>query len=82
MLLRIDNPDDGRSFLISLTPAGKSLLNKARPRFRRYAEGVESRLGKAKTNAIGSGLVELRTAIDEELSADRTSAPRSAARRA
>ena len=79
---RIDNPDDGRSFLISLTPAGKSLLNKARPRFRRYAEGVESRLGKAKTNAIGSGLVELRTAIDEELSADRTSAPRSEARRA
>jgi DNA-binding MarR family transcriptional regulator len=75
---RIDNPDDGRSFLIRLTPAGRSLLNKARPRFRRYAEGVEARLGKAKTKAIGSGLVELRTAIDEEL--DRSSAPRSGSR--
>ena len=75
---RVENPDDGRSFLIRLTPAGRSLLNKARPRFRRYAEGVEARLGKAKTKAIGSGLVELRTAIDEEL--DRSSAPRSGSR--
>ena len=79
---RIDNPDDGRSFLIRLTPAGRSLLNKARPRFRRYAEGVEARLGKSKTSAIGSGLVELRTAIDAELSAGDSEPRRSAPRRA
>jgi DNA-binding MarR family transcriptional regulator len=79
---RIDNPDDGRSFLIRLTPEGRRLLNQARPRFRRYAESVEARLGKAKTKAVAAGLVELRRAIDEELSRDRSEAPRSAPRRA
>src|SRR5580765_65796 len=34
---RVANPDDGRSFLLRLTPDGRRLLNKARPRFRRYA---------------------------------------------
>jgi DNA-binding MarR family transcriptional regulator len=79
---RVDNPDDGRSFLIRLTPEGRRLLNQARPRFRRYAEGVEARLGKAKTKAIGAGLVELRKAIDEELASDREAARPSAPRRA
>ena len=79
---RIDNPADGRSFLVSLTPEGRSLLNKARPRFRRYAEGVEARLGKAKTKGIAGGLVELRKAIDEELASDREAARPSAPRRA
>ena len=79
---RIDNPADGRSFLVSLTPEGRSLLNKARPRFRRYAEGVEARLGKTKTKAVAAGLVELRKAIDEELEPDREAAPPSARRRA
>jgi DNA-binding MarR family transcriptional regulator len=87
---RIDNPDDGRSFLIRLTPQGRRLLNQARPRFRRYAEGVEARLGKAKTKALAAELVELRSAIDEEIavspesrsSAARPSAPRSRSRRA
>ncbi len=79
---RVDNPDDGRSFLIRLTPEGRRLLNQARPRFRRYAEGVEARLGKAKTKAIGAGLAELRTAIDEELSRDPAEPRRSGSRRA
>ena len=64
---RIDNPADGRSFLIRLTPEGRRLLDKARPRFRRYAEGVEARLGSAKTKALRESLVELRKAIDEQL---------------
>jgi DNA-binding MarR family transcriptional regulator len=64
---RIENPDDGRSFLIRLTPAGRRLLNRARPRFRDYAEAVERRLGRKQTDLIGAGLVELREAIDEEL---------------
>lgn len=64
---RIDNPDDGRSFLIRLTPPGRRLLAKARPRFRRYAEAVEARLGRKKTKALTAALIELREAIDEEL---------------
>jgi DNA-binding MarR family transcriptional regulator len=64
---RIDNPEDGRSFLIRLTPEGRKLLNRARPRFRRYAEAVEARLGPRKTAALMSGLAELRGAIDDEL---------------
>jgi DNA-binding MarR family transcriptional regulator len=64
---RIDNPGDGRSFLIRLTPEGRRLLGRARPRFRRYAEAVEARLGSAKTKALRESLVELREAIDEEL---------------
>ena len=64
---RIDNPADGRSFLIRLTPQGRALLNKARPRFRSYAEAVEARLGDEKTASLRENLVELRAAIDEEL---------------
>jgi DNA-binding MarR family transcriptional regulator len=64
---RVRNPDDGRSFLIRLTPKGRRLLDKARPRFRDYAEAVEVRLGGGKTAALVSELAELRGAIDEEL---------------
>jgi DNA-binding MarR family transcriptional regulator len=64
---RVDNPADGRSFLIRLTPDGRALLNKARPRFRSYAEAVEGRLGRSKTKDLRESLVELRQAIDEEL---------------
>ena len=45
------NPDDGRSFLIRLTPRGQRLLDAARPRSADYAEAVEARLGSAKTKA-------------------------------
>jgi DNA-binding MarR family transcriptional regulator len=69
---RIDNPADGRSFLIRLTPRGRRLLNKARPRFRSYAEAVEARLGSRKTTALRESLAELREAIDEELGVEVT----------
>ena len=72
---RIDNPVDGRSFLVRLTPEGRRLLGKARPRFRRYAESVEARLGSAKTKALRESLVELREAIDEELVTTGAPAP-------
>jgi DNA-binding MarR family transcriptional regulator len=64
---RVKNPDDGRSFLIRLTPKGRKLLGIARPRFREYAEAVERRLGAKRTAALTAELVELRKAIDEEL---------------
>ena len=71
---RIDNPADGRSYLVRLTPDGRSLLSKARPGFRSYAEAVEARLGSSKTGALRESLIELRDAIDEEL-AVRSPAP-------
>lgn len=64
---RIDNPADGRSYLVRLTAEGRSLLNKARPRFRSYAEAVEARLGSPKTEDLRRSLVELRQAIDDEV---------------
>ncbi len=85
---RIDNPSDGRSYLIRLTPEGRKLLNRARPRFRSYAEAVEARLGNPKTTALRESLIELRQAIDEELAvspsapAARASPPASERRRA
>jgi len=66
---RVPNPGDGRSFLVRLTPAGTRLLDRARPAFRDYAEGVEERLGQEHVDAIASGLVSLRQAIDDELAA-------------
>lgn len=83
---RIDNPADGRSFLVRLTPEGRSLLNKARPRFRSYAEAVEGRL--VVRRRLRESLIELRQAIDEELAvnqsapAPRASSPGSERRRA
>jgi len=71
---RVPNPDDGRSFLIRLTPSGRRLLGKARPRFREYAEAVERQLGARKTKSLAAGLVELREAIDAEVAA-RAPAP-------
>jgi DNA-binding MarR family transcriptional regulator len=64
---RLPNPDDGRSFLMRLTPEGQGLLDQARPAFRSYAEAVEARLGKEQVDALTSALAAARQAIDEEL---------------
>src|SRR5437763_15558421 len=66
---RIPNPDDRRSFLIRLTPAGQRLLRKARPKFRPYAEAVEARLGADSVAAARERLAELRESIGKELDA-------------
>jgi|SRR5581483_13709 len=65
---RVRNPEDGRSFLMRLTPDGQYLLDEARPAFRSYAEAVEERLGKDQVEALTTGLAAARQAIDEELS--------------
>jgi DNA-binding MarR family transcriptional regulator len=72
---RVPNPDDGRSFLIRLTPKGKRLLDRARPAFRDYAEAVEARLGRKRVAALRDALVELRQAIDDELAGREENAP-------
>jgi DNA-binding MarR family transcriptional regulator len=64
---RIPNPDDRRSYLISLTGDGKQLLGKARPRFRAYAEAVEAQLGNERIGGLRGGLTELREAIEGQL---------------
>src|SRR5438876_6438605 len=72
---RVPNPDDGRSFLIRLTPEGRRLLDLARPAFRDYAEAVEARLGSKQVAALKGGLLAMRQAIDDELASRKSDAP-------
>jgi DNA-binding MarR family transcriptional regulator len=65
---RVPNPDDRRSHLVRLTPAGEKLLGEARPRFRALAEAVETALGRKKVSELRGGLDGLRAAIEAELS--------------
>ena len=67
---RVPNPDDRRSYLISLNAEGKELLKQARPQFRAFAESVERRLGGESIDSLRGGLTELREAIEAELSSE------------
>jgi DNA-binding MarR family transcriptional regulator len=67
---RIANPEDRRSYLISLSANGQKLLKQARPRFRAFAESVEERLGRERIDTLRGHLGELRVAIDAELSSE------------
>jgi DNA-binding MarR family transcriptional regulator len=64
---RVPNPEDKRSYLISLSADGQALLKQARPRFRASAEAVERRLGEERVGGLRGGLTELREAIEAEL---------------
>ena len=66
-LERIPNPDDRRSYLVRLTPAGERLLADARPRFRALAESVEAVLGETTVEELRAGLSALRQAIGTEI---------------
>jgi DNA-binding MarR family transcriptional regulator len=67
---RIPNPDDRRSYLLSLNAEGEQLLKQARPQFRAFAESVERRLGGDRVDGLRGGLTELREAIEAELSSE------------
>jgi DNA-binding MarR family transcriptional regulator len=70
---RLPNPEDKRSYLISLSADGQALLKQARPRFRAFAESVEERLGPERVDTLRGHLDELRGAIEAELARpDRT----------
>ena len=70
---RLPNPEDKRSYLISLSADGQALLKQARPRFRAFAESVEDRLGPERVDTLRRHLDELRGAIEAELARrDRT----------
>jgi DNA-binding MarR family transcriptional regulator len=62
------NPDDRRSYLVSLNAKGEQLLKQARPRFRAFAEAVEERLGRERVANLRGHLDELREAIEAEIS--------------
>lgn len=64
---RVPNPEDRRSYLVSLSPDGQKLLKQARPRFRHFAESVEARLGQERVDTLRGHLGELRNAIETEL---------------
>ena len=64
---RVPNPDDGRSYLLRLTPAGERLLAFARPLFRARALAVEARLGEELVDALREALTQLGDAIEREL---------------
>jgi len=66
---RAPNPEDRRSYLLRLTPAGARLLAEARPRFRALAEAVEARLGHERIGSLRGGLAHLRDSIERELDA-------------
>src|SRR5580765_3904867 len=61
---RVPNPDDKRSYLISLSPDGQKLLKQARPRFRAFAESVEERLGQERVDTLRGHLGEVRDRLD------------------
>lgn len=70
---RVSNPEDKRSYLISLSADGQALLKQARPRFRAFAESVEERLGPERVDTLRGHLDDLRGAIEAELARpDRT----------
>lgn len=64
---RVPNPDDGRSYLVSLTPSGERLLSFARPLFRARGVAVEARLGDQRVAALREALTGLGDAIEREL---------------
>lgn len=66
---RVPNPDDGRSYLLRLTPSGQRLLSLARPLFRARALAVEARLGEERVAQLREDLTELGEMIDRELAA-------------
>lgn len=79
-IARVPNPDDGRSYLVSLTPAGERLLAFARPLFRARALAVEARLGEERVAALREALDELGDAIERELREATRESPTAPAR--
>src|SRR3954452_16515911 len=68
---RNPNPEDRRSYLLRLTGEGQNLLREARPRFRAFAEAVETQLGNERVGGLRGDLSELRAAIEAQLGSGR-----------
>lgn len=60
---RVTNPDDGRSYLVRLTPAGRRIHREAGERFAPVLTAVEEQLGTG-VGEIHRRLLELHQAVD------------------
>lgn len=56
------NPDDGRSALLEVAPAGRSAIQNAQPIFRRLLGEVEEALGDRREGVV-DGFVELQEVL-------------------
>ena len=72
---RVDNPDDGRSFLLRLTPKGVSAWRAAGERLGKIVASLENRLDRPAAE-IQDALLALQAAFDSELAASEEPARR------
>jgi DNA-binding MarR family transcriptional regulator len=63
---RVENPDDGRSFLLRLTPKGRRAWRDAGTRLRKIVMSLEQRLDRP-AEEIQEALLALQAAFDSEL---------------
>jgi DNA-binding MarR family transcriptional regulator len=63
---RVTNPQDGRSFLLRLTPAGRDAWRRAGSNLGRILESLETRLARP-SEEIRQVLLELQQALEAEL---------------
>jgi DNA-binding MarR family transcriptional regulator len=72
---RVDNPDDGRSFLLRLTPKGVEAWRAAGGRLGKIVASLEKRLDRPAAE-IQDALLALQAAFDSELAASEEPARR------
>jgi DNA-binding MarR family transcriptional regulator len=72
---RTANPDDGRSYLIRTTPAGRRAVDSAAPVIRQVHGDVEGRLGRP-LEEIDAAIAELTRAVEAALAAGSYSVAR------
>ncbi len=72
---RVDNPDDGRSFLLRLTPKGVTAWHAAGERLGKIVASLDKRLDRP-AGEIQDALLALQAAFDSELAASEEPARR------
>ena len=72
---RVDNPDDGRSFLLRLTPKGVTAWRAAGERLGKIVASLDRRLDRPAAE-IQDALLALQAAFDSELAASEEPARR------
>jgi DNA-binding MarR family transcriptional regulator len=73
LVRRSPNPEDGRSFIVSLTPRGESKWNDGGARLRALLVKIERRLGDPE--AVQATVRRLSLAIDAEVAETTAAAP-------
>lgn len=65
LISRAENPQDKRSVLVHLTPAGQRVFESAFPAHLAYLEGAFKRLGKQRLATLQQELAALREALEQ-----------------